>query len=261
MATLQSFAPPCVWTPATDPLNHDRIRPEQLPEKPFHVAETLSEIVAAWREVYEVYATGGLITPNPYGIHTYPQAVGEHAVVILDRNREMTLTSVHDSAMSLPLDSLYRAELNELRAQGRSLTEIGLFVDRRKEPARGFDALFTIMTPAVAWCFESGGTDVVIGVHPHHARFYIRAYGFETIGAERNYAAVNNRPCLLLRLRRETLDQARLPRGLAHYVQHPVFMHDFDRRADFVTDLELRTYLDSYLRHKAALRSALDRAA
>lgn len=200
-------------------------------------ATSLGQVESAWGLVYERYSQMGLIDENPFRVHAVPTGIGPHAYVIWGPEGPVvgyTMTLFHDSAMGLALDSVYPRELDALRGTGRRLLEVGMLADRRRSAARGIAALFRMMRWAVYCALHSDLTDIVIGVHPRHAQFYVRCYGFEQFGAETSYPLVRNHPVVPLRLRvREAMAEDALPRGLADARDNPVPASAFARRFRF----------------------------
>lgn len=189
----------------------------QIDKDQFQAARTLSEVVRAWRLVYEVYANTDLIDPNPYRIHTALEAANPQAAIfqgVINGQIESTLTAIEDDPQDgLPLDLVYKDELDQLRANGRRLVECGLFAHRCQvmddtpdtsmraqisKASRVKESLYQLMRLALYFGLNRCSTDWVIGVHPRHVRFYARAFGFHAIGPQRKYAAVNDRPVVLL---------------------------------------------------------------
>lgn len=207
----------------------------------FGVCETLAQVEACQALVYRAYRRAGLIPPDRRRRFTHRHGVSPHACTIQGRvagQVACTVTACLDSPMGLPLDAVYPDQLGALRDAGRPLTEIGLFADRRRDPRRSIDALLEVMRFACHFGITHGATDGVIGVHPHHAAFYIRLLGFEIIGPQRAYSAVNNNPVVLLRLDwpRQTAAtplSPRLPRGLRYFADHPLTRADFADRYRF----------------------------
>lgn len=203
----------------------------------FEPASTLAEVEAAWELVYRSYLRAGLITPHPFRLHTVPHAVQPHSVVICGKIQCLTVSTLsgyfdQPAGLGLPLDKIYRDELDELRADGRTLMEIGLFADRREHLHRSVDAILELMRFVCYFGVTHGATDGIIGVHPQHAAFYTRLLGFEQIGEERPYETVNNNAALLLRLdwyRR--IAEPTLPRGLGHFKVNPIAAEHFAGRA------------------------------
>jgi len=203
-------------------------------------ATSLEQVESAWRLVYDRYTQMGLIDENPFGIHAVPGAVGQHACVIWGPEGPdvgYTMTLFRDNSMGLALDSVYAHELDELRGKGRRLLEVGMLADRRRNAARGIGALFSMMRWAVYYGLHTDLTDIVIGVHPRHAQFYVRCYGFEEFGAPTSYPLVRDNPVVPLRLRLlETLAKDVLPRGLAAAREHPLPGSAFSHRFAFAPE-------------------------
>lgn len=200
-------------------------------------ATSLEQVESAWRLVYDRYTQMGLINENPFGIHAVPGAVGDHACVIWGpdgANVGYTMTLFRDNPMGLALDSVYARELDALRAKGRRLLEVGMLADRRQSATRGVGALFSMMRWAVHYGLHTDLTDIVIGVHPRHAQFYVRCYGFEEFAEPTSYPLVRNNPVVPLRLRLlERLVNDVLPRGLADARNNPIPGHAFSGRFAF----------------------------
>lgn len=109
-----------------------------------------------------------------------------------------------------------------------------MLADRRRSASRGVGALFSMMRWAIHYGLHTDLTDIVIGVHPRHADFYIRCYGFEKFAPPTSYALVRNNPVVLLRLRLlEALAKDVLPRGLADACDNPVPSSAFSHRFAF----------------------------
>lgn len=206
-------------------------------EPPCRCATSLQQVESAWRLVYDRYSQMGLIDENPFRIHATPTSVGRHACVIWGPEGPdvgYTMTLFRDNPMGLALDSVYPQHLDDLRRDGRRLLEVGMLADRRRCASRGVAALFSMMRWAIYYGLHTGLTDVVIGVHPRHAHFYIRCYGFEQFAAPTSYPLVRNHPVVPLRLRlREQLAKDVLPRGLADARDNPIPASEFSHRFGF----------------------------
>ena len=197
----------------------------------YGVAKSLEDAQGAWRLVYRAYLRTGLIAPNHLRIHTLPHAVGDGTMVVLGRIGPVTVSTLStylDGEHGLPLDSVYRKELDARREAGRKLVETGLFADRRAKLTRSADSLFELMRFAFYFARVRGADDLIIGVHPRHAPFYRRFLGFEVCGEERNYSVVNDNPVVLLLLDLAArLNETPRRRGIAFFEQHPLGPADF----------------------------------
>lgn len=220
-------------------------------EPPCSCANSLGQVESAWRLVYDRYSEMGLIEQNPFGVHAVPTAVGEHACVIWGPEGPevgYTMTLFRDNPMGLALDSVYASHLDKLRRKGRRLLEVGMLADRRRSASRGVGALFSMMRWAIHFGLHTDVTDIVIGVHPRHAQFYERCYGFEQLASPTTYPLVRNNPVVLLRLRLlEQLSQDVLPRGLADARDNPIPGSAFSGRFGFEPDQLRGSRIAGYL--------------
>lgn len=200
-------------------------------------ATNLAQVESAWQLVYERYSQMGLIDENPFAIHVVPTGVGPHACVIWGpEGAEVgyTMTLFRDGPKGLALDSVYPRPLDELRRNGRHLLEVGMLADRRRCAGGGIKALFAMMRWAVHFGLHNDVTDIIVGVHPRHAQFYIRCYGFQQFAPPKSYPLVRNHPVVPLRLRlREGMTQDVLPRGLADARNNPLPASAFSHRFAF----------------------------
>jgi len=188
-----------------------------VPDLDVRVASSLKEVIECWKLVYESYQRIDIVDDNPTGVHTHPHAIRPSTSVVvgrLDKTPVSTLTIMHDCPRyGLPLDRVFNRQLNLLRRLGRPIVEVGLFADRHEVAGRALASIMEMMR-FVYWnaCFH--GADVLCGVHPHHAGFYIKTFGFDLIGPVLPYAAVRGKPVVLLRVSTVNhLRQERLPRA------------------------------------------------
>ncbi len=223
----------------------------------FHVARNLAEVVDAWRLVYKVYTRSGLIPQNPYGVHTVPQAMNRRTAVFYSLTGpfvESTVTTIFDGAGGLPLDVVYKRELDVLRRKGRRLNELSLLahaaqiagsqaaeyiemnsaVPSRLHAARVRTSLIHLMCRTFFFGLAMDCTDFVIGIHPKHARFYERGWGFQQIGPEHTHPTVNNRPVVLMRMAHsDILRKAEQPYALEFCLNNPIPLDTFCERCRF----------------------------
>ncbi|WP_329743186.1 N-acyl amino acid synthase FeeM domain-containing protein [Dyella sp. A6] len=225
-------------------------------------ASSLAEVESAWSLVYRRYTQTGLIADNPYGLHASPTAVGPHACVIWGpdgANVGYTMTLFRDNPLGLALDSVYRPYLDQLRDQGRQLLEVGMLADRREVAARGMKALFNMMRWAIYFGLHTGVTDIMIGVHPRHAAFYTRCYGFEEFAPPTTYALVRDNPVVLLRLRlHEGLAKDVLPRGLADARDNPVPRSAFSSRFGFLPEQLYGSRIAAFLKDRHGIEQRIE---
>jgi N-acyl-L-homoserine lactone synthetase len=185
------------------------IEPER--KTSFKIASRREELKAALELVYRVYVNSGLTRPSRHGIrvtqyHTLPTT---EVLVAKDHDKVVcTMSLVRDAELGLPMEAIYKREIGQLRRRGIRLAEVSCLADERKGEAGLFPVVSRLMA-LMAQCAVRRGVDrLVIAVHPRHAAFYQRFIAFETIGEEKTYAAVRNKPAvaLVLDLTRLRLD-------------------------------------------------------
>lgn len=229
----------------------------------FAVASNISDVTSAWSLVYDAYTRIGLIDSNRFNLHAVSQAVSPETAVIIGYMNDApvsTLSIIHEGAQPIPLQKVYPQELDSLRSQGRKLLEVGLLADRREHISRAMVAIFEMMR-YVFWRSYITHTDIVIGVHPHHAGFYINSFGFEPIGIESTHPTVKDHPVLPLRLDLHTaLNADVVPKRLTQYLNNPLPDDAFDHRCRF-DPLELENSpLGMYMTEKARIAAQIRNA-
>jgi hypothetical protein len=149
----------------------------------------------------------GLVTENASQLRVTPFHLLPTTEVFVAKCADeviSTLTMVADTAIGLPMDSMYSAELAELRKSGLRLAEMGSLADQRNLPIR-FINIFELLARLIVQVARVRGIDtLVLAVHPRHAKFYMRSFGFETLGGLTicPYAEGNPAVALILEFRR-----------------------------------------------------------
>ncbi|MFA9477527.1 hypothetical protein ACERK3_04380 [Phycisphaerales bacterium AB-hyl4] len=215
------------------------------------VAQSVDDIMDAWRLVYESYRAKGLIASHRFRCHTAPEAIQRGTTVTVKKRGDRTVASIscyRDGRQGLPLDKVYKADLDELRKQGHRLGEIGLFAEHEDEPGCGPRDLFAFMRYPIFALHHQNVDQVVIGVHPRHAAFYRGMLGFVTAGATQRYSVVRNNPVVLLRFDLSKLESsAPAPRGLRYWREHRLEPETFENRFEFTKRKLANTSLPAYL--------------
>lgn len=145
----------------------------------------------AFRLLYENYAAQGYVAQTASRIHFSPfQLLPEARILGICEGPKVTatLTQVVDSETAgLPMDSLFRKELDELRDKGRRLVELCAFASyNAKSPRLALQLQRTGIRRALAM----EATDLCIMVNPRHAPYYKRMYLCEALCEDRMYPFV-----------------------------------------------------------------------
>ena len=172
------------------------------------IAKTQFELEGAYAIVHDAYVRKGLMPPHPSGMrvsvfNALPNAatfVGWHSESIV-----ATITLVADSPLGLPMDDIYKRELDSLRNAGRNVAEIGSFATQRPFPDR--IAVFPMLRPLSPLARSAGIDDICIAVHPRHVPFYQGLLLFEALGGLKSCGRVRGAPAVALRLDLQSLEE------------------------------------------------------
>ena len=166
----------------------------------FRIASSRQEWEAALGLVYREYVRCGLIQMNRYRMRVTPyHALPTTEVLIAGKGDEVlcTLSIVGDGLLGLPMEAIYAEEVERRRLQGLRLAEVSCLADER-------DGSFSMVSRLMALTAQSaayrGIDQLLIAVHPRHAKFYERFIAFEVIGEQRTYASVCDHPAVAMAL-------------------------------------------------------------
>jgi hypothetical protein len=191
------------------------------------IAGTRRERESAFRLIYEAYTRAGLGQPNDAGMRVTPYHLLPTTTIFiatLDSGPEAgtvfsTVSLVIDGAFGLPLERVYDTEVHRRRNEGLRLAEVSCLADRRLDLRRFFPVFVALNRWMIQFAQAQAVDQVLVAVHPKHARFYTRNLGFEAIGGLTSYPTANNRPAVAL-----SFNFHRNHRDTCAYYQH--FFHD-----------------------------------
>jgi hypothetical protein len=176
----------------------------------YKIAATREERAAAFRLVYRSYLRAGLGEPNPCEMRVTPYHLlpsTEVFIALLRGEAIFTVSLVIDGELGLPMESVYRTLVAARRERGLLMGEVSCLADRRSQFRRFFPVFLRLARLMVQYARRQGLDELLVAVHPRHARFYQRFMSFEMIGEETAYPAVRNHPAVAL-----SLDFARIDR-------------------------------------------------
>jgi len=175
----------------------------------YKVAADEHERAAAFRLLYWSYVRSGLIQPNQFEMRVTPYHLLDSTAVFVAALREeviCTVSLVGDCELGLPMEAIYADEIARLRDQGAVLAEVSGLADRRRNMDRFFPVFLRLVGVLCPYARRQGIRQLVVAVHPRHARFYQRFLRFERIGDEKSYPHVCDRPAVALLLDFERLE-------------------------------------------------------
>jgi hypothetical protein len=191
----------------------------------YKIASTQWERESAFRLLYHAYRRSGLVDRTVHEIRVMPHQLLPTTSVMIARYANQvisTLSLIEDGELGLPLEKTFAAEVCERRQQGFTLAEASCLADRRKDVDRYFPVFVRLCRLMILHARSREVDQVLIAVHPRHARFYIRHLAFDPISDERPYPLVRNQPAVALALdlnRLEIERPANYERFFAHRIK------------------------------------------
>jgi hypothetical protein len=120
-------------------------------------------------------------------------------LVFMEEKIVGTTTLGLDGPAGLMADSIYKEEIDALRAEGRSVCELTkLAIDDKYVDSKHIVAVLFHLCKIYGQNIHQA-TDFIIEINPRHASFYKKLLGFEDFGSEKLCPRVNA-PAVLLRL-------------------------------------------------------------
>ncbi|WP_459892172.1 N-acyl amino acid synthase FeeM domain-containing protein [Desulfothermus okinawensis] len=164
-------------------------------EKPsIKFAETKDELEQAFALVYQVYSEKKYITdPKEHKLYfSIYSLLPETVHIIAKRYLTVisTLTEIFDTEdFGLPMDVIYKDELDELREKNRNVVELSALATPREYRWKN---IFLYQVQVMYWySLYKGVDDICIAVNPRHVRYYMNLFPFEKLGEEKMYPRVN----------------------------------------------------------------------
>jgi len=197
----------------------------------YRVARTRKELEDGFSLVYKEYASKGYI-PKDYKsklrvsfFNALPKTTT--FVAVQDKKVVASVTLIPDSPLGIPMDKLYKAEVDKLRKKGCRVAEASQLSIDTKLFGKGFFSMFNfdklififrlfklVMDHALS---VDGVTDFCIAINPKQQHLY-KFLGFEQIGPLKYYGSVNQAPALAFRLKLEGLSERMKARGGVHKI-------------------------------------------
>lgn len=187
------------------------------------LASTRREREAAFGLIYQAYVRAGLASANVHGKRVTPYQLLPTTTIFnahLTHGPEAglvfsTVSLIGDGEMGLPLERVYPQLVAERRNAGIRLAEVSCLADRRHDFRRFFSVFCALNRWMIQFARAQRIDQVLVAVHPKHARFYTRNMGFEIVGDVTQYPTVGNRPAVAL-----CFDFARNDRSPFPYYDH-----------------------------------------
>jgi hypothetical protein len=169
----------------------------------YKIAADRDEFLNAFRLVYEAYLRCGLVRPNPYLMRITPYQMLPTTEVFLAIKEDQvvaTVSLVRDGELGLPMEAVFGEEVASRRLQGVRLGEVSCLASRERSLRRSLPVVLRLMSLMAQCAQRRGVNQLIIAVHPKHAKFYQSFTAFEPIADERPYGAVCDKPAVAMML-------------------------------------------------------------
>ena len=212
------------------------------------VTECQAEREQAFRLVQELYCRTGLSAGDPQGLRVMKHHLLDTTAVVVAKQQQrvsFTATLVGDGESGLPMEALFKAEIDAMRSGGLRLAEVSCLASRTgtDDKRRCFQMLVQVIGLVIQTARRRGIDRLVLAVHPKHAKVYERLFGCERYSEVKQYAAVRGNPAILCVHDFAKLDQTGYP--LFGQVYNPKYA-PWQLDGAHMTDAEKR-YFAQYL--------------
>jgi hypothetical protein len=176
----------------------------------FKVAQDISEFESAYRLVHDEYVRCGYMDPNQigmrFGVHNF---LPESTTFIgsCDGLIALTISLFQDTDIGLPMDSIFKEEIDRFRSQGRKVAEVGALASHPK--FRNGNQNIPMYGDKIAYLYARDHLevdDLVIAVNPRHEWIYQHILLLEKIGERSSYDYVNGAAAVGYRLDLSTFE-------------------------------------------------------
>lgn len=175
-------------------------------------AQSFEDLRSCFSLIYRGYLKRGYCQKNPVEMHySYYSLLPRSRTFVLRKKENLlgTISLIVDSPCGLPMDTLFKKEIDVIRHNGGKVAEVSLLALDQKESNKkvfsltNFDKhlrlfrLFKIMYEYAR--FTAGVTDLIIGVHPKHTTLY-NYLQFKPFGPVKDYSGACDNPALPMHL-------------------------------------------------------------
>ena len=162
------------------------------------IASELEEFEEAFRLLATNYRACGYEGQSTGPLRFTPYHVLPSTVTLVAKHGDRvvaTLSVVPDTELcGLPMESVYRAEIDDLRKVGRRLAEATSLADQDLGIHEFVRVFKTLIKVGMQYHVKQGGDSWVIAVNPRHRGFYQKVLGFVPLGPRRAYPSVQGHP-------------------------------------------------------------------
>lgn len=166
-----------------------------MPKTDIRVAQSSADLEAAHGLIYRKYLDAGYVDAGAEQTVMRPGHGNASTDVLVASQDGAIVCTLTIFADGLPLSDEYANEVRQLSKDDQALTELGCFAGTSRSVVL-INRLFNLATQRSIF---RGLNPILAAVHPKHARFYKRMFGFEVVAGPRAYYKANGHPSVLLK--------------------------------------------------------------
>lgn len=185
-----------------------RTPPAFLTQCEFRPVLSIEEFQAASKLVYRQYNKKNYTGPQEkdFRLSIYQTTNKAHTFVAMYKQQYLlaTFTCVEDSPLGLPMDNIYKDNVDALRTRYRNIVEVGMLAQNNElmdHPDINFSQsdrlwVFLHLIRAAFDFFRPRGLEIAVACfHPHHEAFY-KGIQFQILAGLKAHASVQGNPAL-----------------------------------------------------------------
>ncbi|MDZ7700088.1 MAG: hypothetical protein U5R49_25235 [Deltaproteobacteria bacterium] len=168
----------------------------------FKIADTIEELKSAYGLVHDVYVKEGYMDPHPSGMRVTKYNLLPKSTTFVgkkDGKVVVTISLIPDSENGLPMDSLFKRELDKIRSQGRYIAEVGNLATDPNFRNRNQNVPMHANKIMLRYAHRYLNVDnLVIAINPKHKWLYKNILLFNQISGKKDYDYVKGAPALAM---------------------------------------------------------------
>lgn len=181
---------------------HPGSQPVPVPGLARNIEVKIASTFAEWEEAFALvagnYQSCGYEADDRGAYRFTPYHALPDTVVMVAKHRGhvvATFSLVPDNTLlGLPLEGIYRSEVQELRHSGRRIFETTSLADRDLSTREFVQVFLALIQLAWQYGIRQGAETTVITVNPRHRDFYTKVLGYVPLGPRRAYPTVQGAP-------------------------------------------------------------------
>ena len=193
-----------------------KCQPKPSGEMEMKVTQSRTERTSAFRLVHQNYYRAGLTADNAMQMRVMKHHLADTTEILIAKQHdevEFTVTLVRDGKYGVPCESLFSNEIAQMRSSGIRIAEVSCVASKSGDENKKakFELLDKMISLTIQVARFRGIDQLVLAVHPRHAKVYQRLFGCVIRTEVKDYEAVQGNQAVLCTHHFAELDQHRYP--------------------------------------------------